>query len=110
MAGDKRALIIHPSDSVATAIEDIAPGDTVRLLAVSGEEAGAPVVARQAIPFGHKLALRDLQEGEPVIKYGEVIGRTIAPVAAGEHMHVHNLRGLRGRGDQAAAAASALSR
>jgi LDH2 family malate/lactate/ureidoglycolate dehydrogenase len=49
------------------------------------------VVARADIPFGHKIALRALEAGEPVVRYGGRIGRLTAPVAAGEHIHVHNL-------------------
>ena len=44
------------------------------------------------IPIGHKLALVDMAEGETVIKYGHDIGRTVAPIKAGEHAHVHNIK------------------
>jgi altronate hydrolase len=44
------------------------------------------------LPRGHKVALRDIAEGAPVRKYGQVIGAATAPIAAGDHIHVHNLR------------------
>jgi (2R)-sulfolactate sulfo-lyase subunit alpha len=44
------------------------------------------------IPIGHKVALKDLAEGDTVIKYGVDIGRVIAPIKAGEHLHVHNVK------------------
>jgi (2R)-sulfolactate sulfo-lyase subunit alpha len=44
------------------------------------------------IPIGHKFALKDLDEGATVIKYSTDIGRTVAPINAGEHVHVHNLK------------------
>ena len=49
-------------------------------------------MARQAVPIGHKVALRDLKEGDTVIKYGQDIGRIVADVGQGEHVHVHNLK------------------
>jgi hypothetical protein len=47
--------------------------------------------------MGHKFALRGIDQGADVIKYGEPIGRTTAPVAKGEHVHVHNVVSHRGR-------------
>jgi (2R)-sulfolactate sulfo-lyase subunit alpha len=50
------------------------------------------VTALSDIPIGHKLAIRELKSGDTVIKYGVDIGRTIAPIKVGEHMHVHNVK------------------
>jgi (2R)-sulfolactate sulfo-lyase subunit alpha len=44
------------------------------------------------IPIGHKLAIKPLANGATVIKYGVDIGRTIAPIQVGEHLHVHNVK------------------
>jgi len=77
-------LRCHPADSVAVALADLAPGDTVSL---DGEK----VAVREAIPAGHKLALRPHSLGEPVIKYGQAIGRATADIAPGTHVHSHNL-------------------
>lgn len=44
------------------------------------------------IPIGHKLAIRDLAEGDTVIKYGVDIGRVVKPINKGEHLHVHNVK------------------
>ena len=91
------ALLMHPADNVAVAAVDLAAGQTVQV----ADEA-IPVI--QAIPFGHKLARRAIGRGEIVIKYGQPIGRAVADIAAGEHVHVHNIESLRGRGDWGAAA------
>jgi (2R)-sulfolactate sulfo-lyase subunit alpha len=48
--------------------------------------------ARQDIPIGHKIALKDLKPGDTIIKYGEDIGKMMATVKTGEHVHVHNLK------------------
>jgi (2R)-sulfolactate sulfo-lyase subunit alpha len=53
------------------------------------------IAANQDTPIGHKVALADLAEGQNVIKYGQVIGRLIAPVKIGDHVHTHNLKTLR---------------
>lgn len=47
---------------------------------------------RQDVPIGHKVALRDLDRGDTVVKYGQDIGRVVAAVRKGEHVHVHNLK------------------
>ena len=87
-----RAIVVEPQDSVATALADLAAGETVIL-------ATGTIELRSAVAFGHKLALVRIETGEPVIKYGEVIGRATRTIAPGEHVHAHNLEGMRGRGD-----------
>jgi (2R)-sulfolactate sulfo-lyase subunit alpha len=44
------------------------------------------------IPIGHKFALKNLAQGATVIKYGHDIGKTVAPIKTGEHLHVHNVK------------------
>jgi (2R)-sulfolactate sulfo-lyase subunit alpha len=44
------------------------------------------------VPLGHKIALKDLKPGDAVLKYGNDIGRVIANVSQGQHVHVHNLK------------------
>lgn len=44
------------------------------------------------VPIGHKFALKDLDNGATVMKYDTDIGRTVAPIKTGEHVHVHNLK------------------
>lgn len=75
-----RAIVARPGDSVAIALVELAEGDTVE-----------GVVLTQAIPAGHKFALTDHVAGAPVIKLGQQIGQASAPIAAGAHVHSHNL-------------------
>ena len=89
---DGAALRMTPEDNVATALEDLEPG---RRLTVEGRS----VELSEAVPFGHKFALRAIEEGEEVTKYGYVIGRSTEPVASGDWVHVHNVESTRGRGD-----------
>lgn len=99
LAQGQPLVVMHEGDDVATALRDLQSGERV---AFNVSARTGTILVRQPIPFGHKMALRDLQAGETVHKYGAVIGRTTAPIAAGEHVHVHNLSGIRGRGDLAA--------
>jgi altronate hydrolase len=85
---DQAAVLLDPRDDVAIARINLAQGLTLRI-ARDGQPAILPV--RQLIPSGHKLALRDVAEGAPVRRYGQVIGVATRPIAAGEHVHTHNL-------------------
>jgi len=94
---DARAIVVDPRDSVATALADLAAGE---VLTVRVGDKDCRLTLRAPIAFGHKVALMPIQPGEPVRKYGEVIGRATQAIAAGEHVHGHNLEGMRGRGDR----------
>ena len=93
------ALIISAADNVATALEALEAGRTIRFGTLT-------VTVSEAIPRGHKFALRAIDGGEPILKYGSAIGTAISAIAAGAHVHTHNLASARGRGDLAAAAES----
>jgi len=92
-----QAIIMKANDNVGTAIEAIAAG-TETAVRRGGETLRIKVT--QPIPFGHKFALRDIRQGDPVIKYGEIIGLATQDIQAGQHVHVHNLESCRGRGDK----------
>lgn len=90
-----RAIRMYPRDSVAILIEDAKEGAAIVLQGGDDSEVADPIVQAAApIPYGHKVALVDLDAGEPVIKYGERMGVAKKPIKAGEHVHVHNVRGL----------------
>lgn len=81
MSTGSATLVIDPRDDVGVALAPIAAGEMV---------AGA-VRATTGIPAGHKVALRSVAIGQPVRKYGWPIGRATRAIAAGEHVHSHNL-------------------
>ena len=79
--------------------------DTVAVVVVEGVKAGMSmtgwimdedrmidVQARQDIPIGHKVALKDMAVGDTVWKYGIDMGKVVAPIQAGEHAHVQNIK------------------
>lgn len=77
-----RALILNPADDIAVALDDITAGETPE---------GLDVAASADIAQGHKIARHAVAEGGLVRRYGQVIGRAGAAIAAGDHVHVHNL-------------------
>ncbi|GHS95441.1 D-galactarate dehydratase [Synergistales bacterium] len=87
---------VAKSDNVAMVVRDVKAGET---LSVQGGAEPLSVVSA-SIPAGHKIALSDVKNGGDIMKYGEVIGAATADIAKGEHVHVHNLEGKRGRGDK----------
>ena len=79
--------------------------DTVAVVVVEGVKAGmalngwimdedrmTQLNALQDIPIGHKVALADMAPGDTVWKYGIDMGKVVAPIKAGEHAHVHNIK------------------
>ncbi len=88
----KPALVISARDNVATALEALEAGRELVL-------GSCRVVTSEPIPSGHKVAVAAIGLGQPVIKYGSAIGTATAAIAAGAHVHVHNVASTRGRGD-----------
>lgn len=87
----RRSLRIHPEDSVMCVLEDAHKGDTVET------PEGEKIVLLEDIEFGHKVAIKDLKKGEPVIKYGEEIGYMLTAAPKGTWIHMHNMGCDRGK-------------
>lgn len=83
-----RAFIVCTADTVATLLEDAPKGARVRLIGESG--AGAEVVVVENLPSAHKVALRAMEPGGPVIKFGHRIGHATRGISPGEWVHLHN--------------------
>jgi len=79
-----RAIVLDARDNVAVATVDLAAEADVSV-------AGHVVTLLDPIPVGHKFALAPIAEGGHVLKYGEVIGTATSAIAAGGHVHVHNV-------------------
>jgi len=88
VAAPRTAIRLDPSDNVATALVPLAAGTSV---ALDGES----VTLASDIPRGHKFALRPIAKDEPVLKYGQPIGRATKAIQPGEHVHVHNVASQR---------------
>ena len=79
---------LHPSDDVLIARSQLVGGTTVESISVKG-----------LIPAGHKVATHALNTGDPVRRYNQIIGFASKPIAAGEHVHTHNLWMGEAKGD-----------
>ena len=84
-------LVHDTKDDVGVAVVDIAAGTHCAGKILSNNEP-LEANATQAIPLGHKIALRDFAVGDTVTKYDCPIGRVVQPIKAGQHVHVHNLK------------------
>jgi altronate hydrolase len=81
---ENSVIRLNPSDNVAIARVPLAAGQAVRV-------GGIELTLRDAIAAGHKLALRDIAAGEKILRYGHPMGRASRAIAAGEHIHTHNV-------------------
>jgi altronate dehydratase small subunit len=89
----KKFIRIHKKDNVVTALTILTPPI---VLSIESLEKNQKVAIREKIPFGHKCAIQKILKGNPVIKYGEVIGLAVSDIDPGKHVHVHNLKSIRG--------------
>ncbi|MCP3024575.1 UxaA family hydrolase [Cupriavidus basilensis] len=86
-------VVLHDAkDTVAVAVVEGIEAGTELNAWIMDEDKLISVVAKQPIPIGHKVALRDMEVGQTVFKYGIDIGKVVAPIKAGDHAHVHNIK------------------
>lgn len=91
--GKARAIKINVRDNCAVLLTDVKQGEPVEVRTDAGI---CSVDARSAIASGHKIALQSLAADEPIIKYGEEIGRALSAIEAGDWIHLHNVYCRRG--------------
>ena len=86
-------LLVHDhEDNVGVVVVEGLKSGTKMLCCVTSDNSTFELVACADVPIGHKVALNDLKEGDTATKYGEDIGKFIANVEKGGHVHVHNLK------------------
>ncbi|MFO1150016.1 MAG: UxaA family hydrolase [Alsobacter sp.] len=81
---DPRLILLDERDNVLVVRRRLKAGDR---LAIDGAQVASP----QDVPLAHKVARRPIAPGDVILKYGAPIGRATAPIAPGEHVHVHNV-------------------
>jgi hypothetical protein len=84
----KDFIVMHPKDNCAMALRKLLQGTQLQINGTRG------VILNQDIAMGHKFALRPIQRGDLVYKYGQVIGRATQPIELGDWIHVHNIRSV----------------
>lgn len=90
-------IVMDDKDNVATLLKDMKKGE---ILSYIQKEKEQQIELKNDVDFGHKVAILPIAKGQEVIKYGEVIGAATLSILVGEHVHVHNIEGIRGRGDK----------
>ncbi len=86
------AIMFDPADNTAVALTDLPEGKTLTLTA--GSEA-REVTLIEPITYQHKFSTMPIAKGDRILKYGQVIGEATAAIKPGEHVHIHNMAGLR---------------
>lgn len=96
---DLIGLKVNDKDNVAVVfVENIKKGTKLNVRDYKGQI--QEVVLLSDIPYGHKVAVKDIVKDELILKYGEEIGAATAEIKTGEHVHVHNMDSQRSRGDK----------
>lgn len=85
-------LVHSPKDNVGVVVVEDLKAGTDMMGVITETDTTTRVTAKNDIPIGHKVALKDLKPGDTVIKYGEDVGRIVADVKMGEHVHTQNLK------------------
>lgn len=86
-------LLVHDHrDNVGVVVVENLEAGTELFVVVTEDNSEMRAVNNQDVPIGHKVALKDLAVGDTVIKYGQDIGRVVAPIRKGDHVHTHNLK------------------
>lgn len=86
-------LLVHDrKDNVGVVVVEGLKAGTQMLCVVTHDNSSFELEAKADVPIGHKIALADLKVGDTAIKYGEDIGKFVADVEKGGHVHVHNLK------------------
>lgn len=86
-------LLVHDhEDNVGVVVVEGLNAGTKMLAVVTADNSSFVIEATEGVPIGHKVALRDLRPGDTAIKYGQDIGKIVANVGKGGHVHVHNLK------------------
>lgn len=88
----KRAILMNEKDNVATALIPVIKGENAAV--VYNNKSVAEIYALDDIEMYHKIAIKPIDKGELVYKYGEVIGKATQPIKAGEHVHVNNIESV----------------
>jgi len=89
-----KAVILAPEDNVAVALMDLPAGSELDLKVA---EQTIHIRLAEPVPYQHKFSLKDTCAGSRIIKDGVVIGEATRNIKQGQHVHIHNMTGLRAK-------------
>lgn len=86
-------LLVHEhKDTVGVVVVENLSAGTDMLAVITADNSSFSLKAKQDVPIGHKVALADIKSGDTIWKYGQDIGKAVADIKKGEHVHVHNAK------------------
>src|SRR5215216_3167141 len=86
-------LLVHDKkDTVGVVVVEGLKAGTDMLGVITHDNSDFRLTAKHDVPIGHKVALLDIKNGDTIWKYGQDIGRAVADIGKGEHVHVHNVK------------------
>ena len=86
-------LLVHEKkDTVGVVVIEGLKAGTDMTVVVTADDSSFKLKSKMDVPIGHKVALADIKKGDTVWKYGQDIGKAVADIRQGEHVHVHNLK------------------
>ena len=86
-------IIIHDDkDNIGVVVIDSAKKNQEYSCWIMESDKTVKIQSVNNIPLGHKIALKDFEEGDTILKYGHDIGKVVASIKKGDHVHVHNVK------------------
>lgn len=86
-------LLVHDKrDTVGVVVIEGLKAGTDMLCVVTADDSSFKLKSNMDVPIGHKVALADIKSGDTVLKYGQDIGKAVAAIKKGDHVHTHNLK------------------
>jgi (2R)-sulfolactate sulfo-lyase subunit alpha len=86
-------LLVHDKkDTVGVVVVEGLKANTDMFCVVTADNSSFKLTSRTDTPIGHKIALTDIKNGDTIIKYGQDVGKAVADIKKGDHVHTHNMK------------------
>jgi len=86
-------LLVHDKkDTVGVVVVEGLKANTDMFCVVTADNSSFNLTSRTDTPIGHKIALTDIKNGDTIIKYGQDVGKAVADIKKGDHVHTHNMK------------------
>ena len=86
-------LLVHDrKDTVGVVVIEGLEANTDMFCVVTSDNSSFNLIARMDTTIGHKIALTDIKNGDTIIKYGQDVGKAVADIKKGDHVHTHNMK------------------
>ena len=89
------AVVLNPGDNIGVALVDLKSGASVKIY---GQKTRVKITS--PVPYQHKFSITPINAGEEILKDGVVIGKATRDIETGQHVHTHNMTGIRLKGNK----------